>query len=127
MGTNSISLRNLSKLTKEICKVEVENAKLTAQYYNQYLGFEIIGVNDSSTFYLVRLNEYLLYIVNANGNEQSRRIDVVINSFQIENFYYTISSRTKVFKPLNYTLDEGIFFSIIDCNGNIVNFSCEKH
>lgn len=123
MNTKGISLKEFSKLTNEICRIEVENARLTAQYYNVYMGFEIVGVNKSSTLYLIRLFEHLLYIVGSTKKTERRNIDVQLNSKHLVSFYYSIIPGVKVDKPL-YELEDGVkCFSIIDCNENIVCFS----
>jgi hypothetical protein len=88
-----------------------------------YMGFEIIGVNESSTLYLVRLYEHLLYIVNATNSTKTNNIDVIINYLQMENFYYSLMPMVKVEKPLQESVVGNKFFSVKDCNGNTLCFS----
>ncbi len=112
-----MSLSNLKTNFKPITRIEVENPKLVAQFYHEYLGFCITGKNQLNNQFMLQFNGQIFLI----GQKQSEFSDdssiILFKSKQIEVDYYRICNKVRLQSPLQNNT-----FSVIDCNGNILQF-----
>lgn len=112
-----MSLSSLKANFKPITRIEVENPNLVAQFYQEYMGFSIAGRNQLNNQFMLQFNGQLLLI----GQKQSEFSDdpsiILIKSKQIEVDYYRICNKVRLQSPL-----QNDTFSVIDCNGNILQF-----
>lgn len=115
--------------TKNIQVLRVENTILTANYYKEYLDFELINFNSENKNCrkaLLRLNNQNILIIEPDAN-QSNEIQSVILSFnfdisQMTTYYKGLKQKARIIHSSSNNKKEISEFSIKDCNGHVLHF-----
>lgn len=99
-----------------------DKVSLTANYYIEYLGFNLLyKVEEAENPYvwLVFNNQFLL--IWPWNNKLGIARPVVLEVADIQEWYSEMKQRTKIDKPLS--LENGMYhFSILDCEDNVIQF-----
>jgi catechol-2,3-dioxygenase len=116
-------------MNNNIVTLTVENINLSTNYYKEYLGFQLIPNSNDSTN---NSNALLVFDTQKIKLEQVASFEKKIQNDVVLNFNWNDSQMKKHFNELrqkvkvkrNYSNNKnGIsVFSILDCDGNILNF-----
>jgi hypothetical protein len=115
--------------SKNIQVLRVENTILTANYYKEYLDFELINFNSDSKNgrkALLRLNNQNILIIEPAAN-QSAEFQSITLSFnfdisQMNTYYKDLKQKARIIHFSSNNKKEISEFSIKDCNGHVLHF-----
>jgi hypothetical protein len=109
--------------------IKVENTILTANYYKEYLDFELINCNSESENCrkaLLRLNNQNILLVEPDKNDCSGQQNIIlsfnIDSNQLSTYYKDLRQKARIIQSRTNNKKEISEFSIKDCNGHIIHF-----
>lgn len=118
MELKNISKNELETSFKPISKIESVNPRFTAQYYSEYMGFEIAAQNEIGTEFMLAFNGQLIFLVGSKSKFERNEQTIYLQVCNIIAYYYSL--RTKVKIKLPYTSN---IFKVEDCEGNTIIFS----
>ena len=119
-------------LNEKNISLPAENIILSINYYKEYLGFQLITNNierNNIAYALLRFNNQEIILEQAISSERTSPNDVVINlnwnDNQLKQHYNELKQKVKVKKSFSKSKNGCSVFSVVDCDGNILNFQAK--
>ncbi len=116
-------------LINKAITLPVENINLSVNYYREYLGFQFIsyeGIKNNIACALLKFDDQELILEQVISKEKfcSDKIDLTLNwdDKQLKQHYNELKQKVKVIKNYSSNKNGVSLFSILDCDGNILNF-----
>ncbi len=117
MLNKMISKVDLKTSFAPISKIESVNPLLTARFYAEYLGFEILAQNDQGNEFMLAFNNQILFLVCSKSESNLKSQTFSLKTKEIEAHYYNLLSKVKIKSNLTFNN-----FVVIDCEGNTIVF-----
>lgn len=116
----------------KVVALPVKNINLSVNYYKEYLGFQLIENNERRkiNYALLRFYNLELILEQAISSEKEFQNDVVLNlnwnNNQLKQHYFELRQKVKVKRNYSSNKDGISLFSVVDCDGNILNFQTKQ-
>jgi hypothetical protein len=119
--------------TKNIQVLRVENPILTANYYKEYLDFELINSNSENKNCrkaLLRLNNQNILLVEPDPNQDNEQQSIILrfnfDISQMNTYYIDLKQKARIIHSSSNNKKEISEFSIKDCNGHVLHFRMDS-
>jgi hypothetical protein len=122
-------IKPINTSTSNIQVLIVENTILTANYYKEYLDFELINFNseiETGRKALLRKYNQNILLVEPDANQiteqQSIILSINFDFIQMETYYHELKQKVRIIDSCINNKKEISEFSIKECNGHVIHF-----